>query len=191
MIGAILTQNTNWKNVERAFENIRSGGYQIADLKRLNKSQTETMIRPSGYFRQKTKKLQNVFSLLNQTPVADFLAMPPLKARKIFLAVNGIGPETADSILLYAFQKPIFVVDAYTRRIFSRLGHIQPIAPYDQIQALFMSHLPRRHQLYNEYHALIVKLAKENCKKVPFCETCCLQASCQHFKTAIDHSLRQ
>lgn len=176
MVGAILTQNTNWGNVGKAIRNLKNShclspqALQNIPIKKLAQ-----FIKPSGYFNIKAQRLKNFIQFLFAEYQGDLKKMTkdPLRTlRKKVLSVNGIGPETADSILLYALGKPVFVVDAYTRRIFYRHSLIPRDSEYHLIQDLFMTTLPRDLQLFNEYHALIVKLGKDFCKKKPLCEIC-------------------
>ncbi len=176
IIGAILTQNTSWKNVEKSIKNLRNAN--LTELKKLvNASDLNLLIKPSGFFNQKAEYLKNIASALDKNKVAE---MPTNKARKYLLSIKGIGKETADSILLYAFEKPIFVVDAYTKRIFSRLGLIDKNLKYDEIQKFFMKNLPEDIYIYNEFHALIVMLGKNFCgKQKPNCKNCPLNKICK------------
>ncbi len=179
IVGAILTQNTAWTNVEKAIGNIKSAG--ALSVKRLLETPPEILsswIRPSGYFNLKTKRLQAAMRFIEAAYGGDLekMAREPLPSlRKRLLGVYGIGEETADSILLYALEKPVFVVDAYTRRILSRHDLINPSASYREIQRLFMENLPQDARLFNEYHALIVETGKTCCRKSPRCEACPLQ----------------
>lgn len=181
-IGAILTQNTNWKNVEMAISNLRKEvDLTPHALLRLSREQLEELIRPSGFFRQKAERLQRLAAYLldNHNGSLEVMLEQPLdRAREELLHFNGIGPETADSILLYAGKHPSFVVDAYTKRLFSRLGHLQGNEKYEQVRALFMSQLPADTDLYNEYHALIVEHCKRFCRVRPLCECCTLAETC-------------
>jgi len=166
-LGAILTQNTSWKNVERTIEGLHERGLvDAAKLKRLPEKKLAELIKPSGYFNQKARKIK------------EFLRYKGEITREGLLSVWGIGPETADSILLYAHGKPYFVVDAYTKRVFGRLGLCSKDASYEEIQKIFHSSLPKDPALYNEYHALIVELAKAHCKKTPECPGCPLEPAC-------------
>ena len=179
-VGAILTQNTNWQNVSRAIANLKKARVlQPERLLRLSPARTAGLIRPSGYFRLKTKRLRNFLSVLSARYGNDPARMKkvPLAAlRPELLSINGIGPETADSMLLYAFDKPVFVVDAYTRRILSRHRLIPESASYADIQAFFMKGLCPNVRLFNEFHALIVRLGKEYClKNNPRCGLCPLK----------------
>jgi endonuclease-3 related protein len=177
-IGAILTQNTSWKNVERARGNLHKN--KLIDLKQLasiKENKLANLIKCSGYYRQKAKKLK-IFSehVLKSGSLKNFFAKENL--RNELLSVWGIGPETADSIILYSAEKPIFVIDAYTKRIMSRLGVCRPDVDYHELQDFFHKKLPRDEKLFNEYHALFVELAKRNCKKMPECRTCPLKKDC-------------
>ena len=180
IVGAILTQNTAWSNVEKAIGNLKRE--RLLSPPALTHARLTTiarLIRPSGYYNIKARRLRNFLAFFTKHFKADmkkFVRAEGEGLRKALLEVNGIGPETADSILLYAARKPFFVIDAYTRRIFSRHGLIDANAPYDQLQRFFMSGLPRRVKLYNEYHALIVRAGKELCKKRPLCGQCPLSA---------------
>jgi endonuclease III related protein len=170
IIGAILTQNTNWTNVEKAINNLKEANACTLDsCAKMDISVLEELIKPSGFFRIKALRLQEasiaIIGLRKQ-----YLSIPEF--RKALLAITGIGSETADSILLYAFELPIFVIDAYTKRIFSRLNLFTEKATYREMQEYFQNTLPKDTYLYNEYHALIVRHAKEVCKKTPDCMNC-------------------
>ncbi|MFA6888030.1 MAG: endonuclease III domain-containing protein [Candidatus Woesearchaeota archaeon] len=171
-VGAILTQNTSWIQVEKALQNLAAvTSITSSDLKSLDEETMKNAIKPAGYFNQKTKKLllfiEFYESLHGRTPTRDEL-----------LAVWGIGRETADSILLYAFNIPTFVVDAYTRRIFSATGLIDKNADYNDIQKIFEDVLLKDVAVYQEFHALIVEHAKRYCKTKPDCEQCILRTYC-------------
>lgn len=176
IVGAILTQNTTWLNVEKAIENLRKA--RLLNLKALSITSTRKLypfLRPTGYYRIKARRLKATINFLSkryQGNLNRFFREPFEQARKELLSVKGVGPETADSILLYAGKKPIFVIDAYTRRIFERLKILRPGDSYEDIQRLFMANLPRRTGLYNEYHALIVRLGKDICRTRPRCHLC-------------------
>lgn len=179
IIGAILTQNTNWKNVEKSIENLRDNNLlSLKKIKDLNIIRLEELIRPSGFYKVKALYLKEVAKNLHPSKIKE----SNLKdARKELLLMKGIGKETADSILLYAFEKPIFVVDAYTKRIFSRIGFIDKSDKYDNVQDFFMDNLPSNTKLFNEYHALIVILAKNFCsKKNPLCDDCPIGDLCKN-----------
>jgi endonuclease-3 related protein len=180
MVGAVLTQNTSWKNVERAICNLRKA--DLLDPRALHDvplEELEELIRPAGYFRVKARRLRSLLDFLVERYDGSLEAMfetslPEL--REQLLEVHGIGPETADSILLYAGNLPSFVVDAYTHRVFSRHGWIDFDADYHQIQDYIQDELPQDVPLYNEYHALLVRLGKDYCKKTnPRCAECPLR----------------
>ena len=189
IIGAILTQNTAWSNVEKALNNLKSEN--MLDSKKMSYLDLEVlkkMIRASGFFNQKAERLKNISQYLHksyQDNLNDFFNRNTNQIRKELLSLNGIGPETADSILLYAGNKPIFVVDAYTKRICKRLPLTADIS-YAGIQKYFEKKLIRNYskeditRVYNELHALIVNLAKNYCKKKPVCEKCPLQKKCMY-----------
>jgi len=183
VVGAILTQNTAWTNVERAIGNLRQAEALSPErLATLPLSQLEGLIRPAGFFRQKSLRLQTLAKHLVeewQSDLTAFCSGPLDVARTRLLSLEGVGPETADSILLYAAGRPSFVVDAYTRRIFTRFGLLQGGENYNEIRQMFMQNLPEDVQLYNEYHAQIVQLAKTCCRKnQTFCEDCPLKQKC-------------
>ncbi|MBU0467859.1 MAG: endonuclease III domain-containing protein [Candidatus Omnitrophica bacterium] len=176
IVGAILTQNTNWVNVEKALDNIRAEGLlRFKALDSIAIEKLALLIKPAGYYNIKAKRLKNFigfFSSEYQGSLKKMGSEKPDILREKLLRVNGIGPETADSILLYAIDVPIFVVDAYTKRIFSRHGLVKQEDDYYVIQKFFMDNLERNGKVFNEYHALIVKLAKEHCRVKPQCEKC-------------------
>lgn len=161
-IGAILTQNTNWDNVEKAISNlVDAKAISPGKIAKMDARRLQSLIRPSGFFRQKSRRLKDFSAfVLTFGTVRNFLENV---AREQLLAVKGIGPETADSILLYACEKPYFVVDAYTRRMFTSLGMIDS-EDYGHIRNYFESKLPKDAKLYNEFHALIVRHAKDCCR---------------------------
>lgn len=176
VVGAVLVQNTAWRNVERAIANLRRE--ELLDIVRLYEvepTRLETLIQPAGYFRVKAQRLRNLLAMLvseHGGSLDSLFALPLDVAREQLLGVSGVGPETADSILLYAGNLPKFVVDAYTRRVLLRHGWLAPPAKYEQMQKLFESRLPPDAMLYNEYHALIVRLGYEFCRAKPRCEGC-------------------
>lgn len=179
MIGAVLTQNTNWLNVSRAIDNLKEKGlicpHEIAVI---SKSRLISAIRPSGFYNQKAAYLKGLSRHIVEKYSGDLRKMARADAtilRNELLSIKGLGPETVDSILLYALNKPIFVIDAYTRRIFGRHGVKIKDSDYPGWQKFFESHLPRVAKLFNEYHALIVRLAKERCRKKPDCQGCPLE----------------
>ncbi|MFQ5345522.1 MAG: endonuclease III domain-containing protein [Mariprofundus sp.] len=180
MVGAILTQNTNWKNVETAIANLKA--HQMLDCELIassNLQQLGEIIRASGFYMQKARYLQQ-FSLFyyNNGKHKGLLKWPTSILRNRLLAVNGVGPETADSILLYALDKPVFVVDAYTKRLFVRLGHFNHELGYDSIQHYFQQRLPESLPVFQEFHALIVEHAKRFCKTKPMCNDCPIAGEC-------------
>jgi len=193
MVGAILTQNTSWKNVEKAIQRLKEKGVLNGEgIHRLKKSGLESLIRSSGFYRLKAERLKAFVDFLFKE-YADDLEKMGREALEVLrtqlLNVKGIGPETADSILLYGLRKPIFVVDAYTKRVLSRHGIVSERASYEEIQKLFMDHLPHSEKLFNEYHALFVHLAKKACKKHEECDTCPLK-SIAHGAKRIAHSVK-
>lgn len=184
-VGAILTQNTNWGNVEKAIVNLKTADrLSITGISTLLPDELAALIRPAGYFNVKATRLQAFTGFVQQQyhgSLDQLFAGPWQATRHELLMVKGIGPETADSILLYAGQKPSFVVDAYTRRIFSRLGLVDEQISYDQLRNYFMDRLTLNTALFNEYHALIVELGKQACRPSPRCAACCLSAGCQYY----------
>ncbi|HEV3040622.1 MAG TPA: endonuclease III domain-containing protein [Candidatus Angelobacter sp.] len=208
IVGAYLTQNTAWSNVEKAIDNLRRADVlSVEGLRKISQEELEQLVRPSGYFRQKARKLKIFIRFLDAEyggSLDSMFAQPTGKLRSELLSLNGVGPETADSILLYAGNHPVFVVDAYTSRILERHGVIQPETRYEEIQALIeksigsatpealnilkrgteprhpvspMSAMQRSSlaQHYNEFHALIVKTGNQFCRSTPRCESCPLQ----------------
>ena len=180
MVGAVLTQNTAWGNVEKAIVNLKGAGLLDPEaLADADPAQVAGAIRPAGYFNVKTRRLQSFCRfLIERGGEVALAAMETPHLRHELLAVHGVGPETADDMLLYAFQRPIFVIDAYTRRLLSRNGLIGGEEGYETLRHGFESALPPDVQLYNEYHALIVRHAKEACRKKPQCGGCCLRGDC-------------
>jgi endonuclease-3 related protein len=179
MLGAVLTQNTSWRNVSLAIETLRQEG--LLSFEALEALPTELLaekIRPSGYYNQKARRLKGLLAAIREDSgsLEAFFDQNTHTLREKLLAVKGIGPETADSIILYGAGKPVFVVDAYTYRILLRHDLIAEDADYEEIQDLFLGKLPTETPLFNEYHALLVRLAKEYCKKSnPLCDSCPLQ----------------
>lgn len=176
IIGAILTQNTNWGNVEKALNNLKQENLLTPQrLSRISHERLAALIKPAGYFNVKAKRLKNFLDYLFAHYNGDLDAMAGgsgEQLRRELLSINGIGPETADSILLYAFQKPVFVIDAYTHRMLYRHGLTGRKPDYGSMQDLFIRNLNQDTRVYNEYHALIVKAGKEYCKPRPACEQC-------------------
>ena len=177
--GAILTQNTNWANVEKAIANLKSADLLTPEkLYHLDVSKLAELIRSAGSYNIKAKRLKNFINWLFQNYDGQLINLENLNTDQLrteLLAVKGIGRETADSILLYAFDREIFVIDAYTARVAVRHGLIEPQADYEQLRELFQSNLPRDSQLFNEYHALFVKVGKEFCKPKARCPGCPLE----------------
>jgi endonuclease-3 related protein len=177
MVGAVLTQNTTWSNVEKALNALRAA--KCLDPRAMHELEPEALadlIRPAGFFRVKTQRLHNLLDWLKNTcnyNLARLRNQEMTALRSELLGVNGIGPETADSILCYALGYPSFVVDAYTRRIFSRHGMVSENVEYEELRSLFMDALPPDTATYNEYHALLVRVAKQWCRKNKMlCESC-------------------
>jgi len=182
--GAILTQSAAWGNVEKALGNLRAAGALSPEgLHALGEGEIAALVRPSGYYNAKARKLKAFVEMLCERFGGDLgrlLALPADELRQVLLATHGIGPETADSIVLYAAGQPSFVIDAYTRRIFSRLGIAPSGDGYDAWRALFMESLPADARLLKEYHALIVRLGKDACRKrEPRCGGCVLASVCE------------
>ena len=176
IVGAILTQNTNWTNVEKAIDNLKDEGIlHPKGLRDIVIDELADIIRPSGFFNIKAKRLKAFIDFLFhhfEGELDNMFTLNMKKIRNTLLEVKGIGPETADSILLYAGQYPTFVIDAYTKRIFSRLSIVHEEQTYHQLQEYFMTHLKEDVSLFNEYHALIVRHAKEHCRSKPICGSC-------------------
>ena len=177
MVGAVLTQNTNWVNVSRAIDNLKKG--DLLSFEKMHDLPIELLaekIKPAGYFNLKAARLKNLLNFIGDEyngSIKDMFHEDTLTLRENILTVKGIGPETADSILLYAGNKPVFVVDTYTHRIFARHNIIAEEEGYYEIQEYFTLSLPEDVELYNEYHALIVRLGKEFCRKSrPLCSQC-------------------
>lgn len=176
MVGAVLTQNTNWKNVEKAIENLKKEGLlSVSGLYNISEQRLAFLIKPAGYYKMKAKRLKNLVSYMmerHKGNLSNLFSLDTESLRKELLSIQGIGPETADSILLYAIKRPVFVVDAYTYRILKRHELIWDDTSYDELQQLFMKELPHDEALFNEFHALIVKAGKSFCKKRPLCHVC-------------------
>jgi endonuclease-3 related protein len=176
-VGAILTQNTNWGNVEKALANLRGAGLLTPRrMAALETRRLASLIRPAGFFNLKAERIVCFLRYLEERHglrMEDLITTDSVQLRRELLEVRGIGPETADSILLYAAGYPFFVVDGYTRRIFSRHGFVDHDASYDDLQEFFTRRLPEKAALFNEFHALIVTLGKQFCRpRVPRCEAC-------------------
>ena len=180
IVGAVLTQNTAWHNVAQAIANLKQEGLlEPGVLLRAEPDRVKALLTPAGYYNIKYDRLTNVLRWLKShgNDLERLRTVPLEEVRADLLEVKGVGPETADSILLYALERPVFVVDAYTRRLFSRLGYEwMQTASYGEVQEFFMDALPQDAALYNEFHALIVVHCKNTCKKKPMCEGCCLHS---------------
>lgn len=179
MVGAVLTQNTNWKNVEKAIFNLKSENLLSLDsLRSIPQTELAEKIRPAGYFNVKSGRLKNLVNFIWERydgDLSDFLNEKTVDLRDGLVSVKGIGPETADSIVLYAAHRPVFVIDTYTHRILNRHGLTEDQATYQDLQGLFMDNLPHDAEFFNEFHALIVKVGKEYCGRKPVCSTCPLE----------------
>ena len=191
--GAILTQNTSWKNVEKAI--IQLNKNNLIGIKKILKIDNEKLakiIKSSGYHNQKAKKLKSFCSYIFKNYKGNlnlFFKNNIGTLRNELLSINGIGPETADSIILYAAKKPIFVIDAYTKRIMNRLGYKEE--KYDELQKLFMDNLENDEKYFNEYHALLVELGKNYCRKNnPLCSNCPINKYCNYYKTIFSKGYR-
>lgn len=179
IVGAILTQNTAWTNVEKAIANLRREKLlSMRCLDKISHRRLAKLIRPAGYFNVKAKRLKSFVRFLNDSSRGNFehlFRVPLDRLRHRLLAVYGVGPETADSILLYAGGKPIFVIDAYTKRFLTRHKLVESDPSYDEAQGLFMENLPHNVGLFKDYHAQIVQLGKTYCRKTPRCVACPLR----------------
>jgi endonuclease III related protein len=180
MVGAVLTQNTAWINVERAIDALeRVDALEARAILTLSDARLAQLIRPSGYFNVKAARLKALCRwYLDRGGWQRLRHWPTAKLREALLSVYGIGPETADDILLYAFERPVFVVDSYTRRLLGRLGHAHADAPYDDLRTALETALGPDVNLFNEYHALIVAHAKHVCRPKPLCAQCGLSRGC-------------
>ncbi len=182
IVGAILTQSAAWTNVEKAISNLKShGALTMAALRETPHDELARLIYPSGYYNVKARKVKAFMDWLTDRYGGDLdrlFALDAAAMRQELLSVHGVGEETADSIILYAAHRPVFVIDAYTRRITARLGLAPREDTYAAFQALFMENLPRDEALFNEYHALLVQHGKSVCRKNPACAGCCLGGLC-------------
>ncbi|MEW5725468.1 MAG: endonuclease III domain-containing protein [Thermodesulfobacteriota bacterium] len=176
MVGAVLTQNTAWVNVDKALANLKQAGLMSPEaLGRVRPEELAALIKPAGYYNVKARRLLNLIELVLAAGGGNpprLLRRPPDRLRADLLAVKGVGPETADSILLYAAGVPVFVIDAYTRRVLARHHLIQGDEDYGRLQALFMDRLPPEAALFNEFHALLVHLGHRHCRAKPRCRGC-------------------
>jgi len=178
-VGAVLTQNTAWRNVEKAIKNLRQHKLlSVWSLSRIPPSKLAQLVKPAGYFRLKSERLKNLVEFIEREYAGSMARMAREdtdRLREKLLGVSGIGPETADSILLYALGKPVFVVDAYTRRILARHGLVEEEVRYEELRRFFEEHLPHDVTLFKEFHALLVRIGSQFCKKRPMCDGCPLE----------------
>jgi endonuclease-3 related protein len=180
ILGAILTQNTTWHNAALALKRLRKAGLlSLGRLRQVPLARVESAIRPAGFFRQKARTLRSFLDWLgiaHGSSLNSLFATPPATLRRELLELKGLGPETADAILLYAGRQPFFVADAYTRRILARHAQVPPDASYAAVQQFLHRHLPADTALFKEYHALLVEVGKRYCKRqAPRCDACPLQ----------------
>jgi len=179
IIGAVLTQNTSWKNVEKAIENLkRHDAVNVDRLYSMDKTELARIILPSGFYNIKSNRLKNLIDVIYNeydSNISNLYSINVWHTREKLLAIKGIGKETADSIILYALNKPIFVIDAYTKRFLQNHRLYNGESDYDSLQRFFMENLPADTYLFNEFHALIVYLCQNFCKKIPVCEGCPLR----------------
>jgi endonuclease-3 related protein len=177
--GAILTQNTNWQNVEKAIGNLKKAAVMsLEKLYLIKQEKLAELIRPAGYYNIKAKRLKVFLKWMferHNGKLSEIEAIHTENLREELLQINGIGPETADSILLYAFERPVFVVDAYTYRITTRHQLIEPQCDYEQLRGLFENNLEEDAKFFNEYHALLVRTGKEFCRPMARCAGCPLE----------------
>ena len=182
MVGAVLTQATAWSNAEKAISNLeRAGALAPGAIRALRQPELARLVYPSGFFNAKSRKLKALCQYLGRAHDDDIEAMSRLETATIrgeLLSVFGIGEETADAILLYALGHPVFVIDAYSRRTFGRLGLANTLNSYNDHQTLFTQNLPLEAGMFSEYHALIVRHGRESCKRLPLCRTCPLLDVC-------------
>ena len=188
MVGAILTQNTSWSNVEKALACLKQKiTLNAENILSLSQEELETCLKPSGYFRVKTKRLQAYCRwYVVQGAYNGLQLLSTQNLRSLLLEINGVGRETADDILLYALERPVFVIDAYTLRLLQRLDMINGNDGYEEVRGLFENNLPKRVDIYKQFHALIIVHGKEHCRKSkPICETCRLRTRCAYFHDKI------
>ena len=187
IVGAILTQSAAWGNVEKAIANLKAANALLPQaLRQLPLPEAAVLIHPCGYYNAKALKLKSLAYWLGEhysDSLDALFANDTDSLRQQLLSVHGIGQETADSIILYAANKPVFVIDAYTRRIISRIGLAPDNNSYAAYQDLFMDNLPTDAKLFNEYHALLVRLAKNVCRRHPLCPQCCLNNLCRYYSS--------
>ncbi len=179
IVGAILTQNTRWNNVKKAINNLKKEDLlSIESLHNIPPLKLAAIIRPAGYFNIKTRRLKNLTGFIMERyhgDIRSFLREETDTLREGLISIKGVGPETADSILLYAARRPVFVIDTYTYRILNRHNMADDGATYYELQELFMDSLPEDTKLFNEFHALIVRTGKEYCRRKPLCSMCPLE----------------
>ena len=191
IVGAVLTQNTNWANVEKAIANLKTANaLSPGALFNMPREQLAVLIKPAGYFNIKAKRLGNLLDWLCNEYSGELENVEQLntsRLREELLSIKGIGPETADSILLYAFNRPVFVVDTYTARICGRHGLIEPPFEYEQLQELFQYNLPEDVKMFNEFHALLVQVGKEYCRPKAKCAGCPLESLPHSIGTTNEH----
>ena len=184
IIGAILVQSTAWRNVVKAIDNLRDANLLTPSrLGAISQTELEELVRPSGYFRVKAKKVRAFVTYLqahHNYRLDSLFATDVFTLREELLSIYGIGNETADSIILYAAEKPVFVIDSYTHRLLSRLGWIAEKYDYDKLQSIIMNALPHDVRLFNEFHALIDRHSSRICRKAPRCEECVLRDECPY-----------
>jgi endonuclease-3 related protein len=192
MVGAILTQSVAWRNVEQAITNLKAAGaLSPRALRRLSVAEIAPLVRPCIYYNIKARKLKALvewFEKCCRDDLNALVAMETADLRRRLLSVWGIGEETADSIVLYAAGKPVFVIDAYTRRIIDRVGLKPNGNSYGAYQSLFAGNLPEDARLFNEYHALLVRLGKNICRSHPLCNQCCLNSVCRFGLETVEKS---
>jgi len=186
IVGAILTQSAAWRNVEKAIANLKAAGALSPEaLRRLSLSEVAALIYSCGYYNAKALKLKSLAAWVGKyydDNLNKLFIGNTDHLRQQLLSIHGIGQETADSIILYAAHQPVFVIDAYTRRIINRIGLVPDSNSYIAYQALFMDNLPTDTGLFNEYHALLVCLAKDICRNRPLCQQCCLNSICRFYE---------
>jgi len=176
VVGAVLTQRTNWRNVEKAIKNLKAAKMLNPEkLATVDLNKIEKLIRPSGFYKQKAERLKTISIYISNNKINNLMGLQTQHLREELLKIKGVGKETADSILLYALEKPVFVVDAYTQRIFERVGIVKNKMTYDELQSFIEDKIDRNATLYKEFHALIVLLGKEYCKTDPICNKCPLE----------------
>ncbi|NPA86637.1 MAG: endonuclease III domain-containing protein [Candidatus Diapherotrites archaeon] len=178
MVGAILTQNTSWKNVERAIENLKNAGCLTPErITSCPLNELRELIKPAGFYNQKALYLKELSRFLLDHPLEELATLPTHELRRLLLSIKGIGKETADSILLYVFNRPVFVADRYSHRVFSRLGIWRGPYRYEEIRSLVEEEMKDPEEL-KEFHALVVELAKNYCRPQPRCDACPLKDLC-------------